>query len=186
MLTAVEFKKLAMHSMDAGPSLFHRSALSIRDGGGVLEHVFANGKYKRVLEIGTYRGISTAFIAQFVDKVTTIDLKFGKIEINRESWSRSKFWKAMGVENKIDLILVTDNYEKRIAIEHTEFDIAFIDGGKNDIVEDFNNCKHCGAVLFHDVDERPGGPQFNYVYDFVMSLPKEQVTRLDIFALWRA
>jgi hypothetical protein len=40
-------------------------------------------------------------------------------------------------------------------------------------------------VLFHDYDRR-GGPGEDHVADFVDSLPKHQIEKLDIFALWTA
>ncbi len=45
--------------------------------------------------------------------------------------------------------------------------------------------RKCGTVLFHDMDKR-GRPELDYVYDFVRSLPPEQVEVIDIFALWTA
>lgn len=160
-----------------------RSVLSIRDGAGVLDAVLGSGEFRRVLEIGTYRGVSAAYMAHFVDHVTTIDLKHGRLEQLGEPCDREAFWRSLGLDN-ITLRLVEDDAEKDAVIAAESFDLAFIDGGKNDIADDFERVKHCGAVLFHDVDSR-GLPGQDAVYDFVMALPKEQVTRMDIFALWR-
>lgn len=168
-----------------GPGVFSRSALSIRDGAGVFERVLGSGAYPRVLEIGTYRGVGTAYIAQFCELVTTIDLNHGKREINGEDFDRHAFWEAMGVSN-IALRLVADVQEKAEVIRSIEFDLAFIDAGKHDIAEDFAFVRHCGAVLFHDYDYREGPGDLNSVYDFVNSLPKDQVEVMDIFALWTA
>lgn len=161
-----------------------RSVLSIRDGAGVFDKVLGGGEFKRVLEIGTLRGISAAYMAQFVERVDTIDLASGRLEQLGVSFDRYKFWEALGVDNVV-LHLVEDDREKAEVIRGLDFDLAFIDGGKNDIATDFALVKHCGAVLFHDVDRR-GKPELDAVYDFVMALPPEQVERTDIFALWRA
>lgn len=166
----------------AGKEAFHLSALLIRDGAGVLDHVLGEGRYRTVLEIGTYRGVGTAYIAGFVDKVITIDLKDGRLEKEDPSFDRAKFWRAMGVNN-IDLRLVSSNAEKADLIKTLKFDLAFIDGGKDDVAEDFASVSRCGAVLFHDYDDR-GQPALNVVYDFVNTLPKEQVQIMDLFALW--
>lgn len=168
-----------------GPRIFHLSALSIRDGAGVLEHVLGSGRYRTVLEIGTYHGVGTAFMAKFVDKVITIDLAQGRLEQEDRTFDRKAFWKALGVADKIDLRLVKSNEEKAALIRSLKFDLAFIDGGKEDVAADFASVQHCGAVLFHDYDDR-GQPSLNVVYDFVNSLSRNQVQVMDLFALWTA
>lgn len=160
------------------------SVIAIRDGAGVLDRVLGSGEFRRVLEIGTLRGISAAYIAQFVEHVDTIDLVHGRLEQLGVAFDREKFWRDLGADN-ISLHLVRDDAEKAATIGRLEFDLAFIDGGKNDIASDFALVKHCGAVLFHDVDRR-GVPGQDAVYDFVMALPKDEVVVMDIFALWRA
>lgn len=166
----------------AGEQAFHLSALRIRDGAGVLDYVLGAGRYRTVLEIGTYRGVGTAYIAGFVDKVITIDLKEGRLEKEDPSFDRAAFWRSMGAEN-IELCLVSSNEDKAKLIRSLEFDLAFIDGGKNDIAEDFAMVSRCGAVLFHDYDDR-GQPALNAVYDFVNALPRGEVQVMDLFALW--
>jgi predicted O-methyltransferase YrrM len=170
-----------------GASVLHKSVLSIRDGGGVFERVLGSGRFKTVLEIGTYRGVSAAEMSRYCERVITIDLKHGKLERMGETWDRQEFWRSLGVEN-VELQLVNDDAEKAALINGLEFDFAFIDGAHDDpnvIRRDFELVKRCGTVLFHDVDSR-GRPELDYVYDFVMSLPKHQVQVFDIFALWTA
>lgn len=162
-----------------------RSVLSIRDGAGVLDQVLGTGEFPRVLEIGTLRGISAAYMAPHVERVITIDLVHGRLEQLGVRFDRRAFWRELGVDEKIELHLVNNAVEKARVIQQAKFDLAFIDGGKNDIAFDFKLVKGCGAVLFHDVDAR-GKPELDAVYNFVMALPKDQVTRHDIFALWRA
>lgn len=167
-----------------GDGILKKSAISIRDGYGVLESIFADGYFSNILEIGTYKGIGAACLSQWCEKVFTVDLIQGRMENNQENFDREEFWDSLGCKN-IDLFLVKDNIEKSSLIQTLDFDIAFIDGGKDDIAEDFEMVKHCGHVLFHDYDDR-GQPALNKVYDFVNSLPKEKVTITDIFALWTA
>lgn len=163
---------------------FARSVFSIRDGAGVFDSVFGGGQYPRVLEIGTYRGISTAYLAGLCERVTTIDLVEGRLEQLGQHFDRRAFWRQLAIDN-IDLHLVKDDAEKAALIEQLDFDLAFIDGGKNDIAQDFALVRRCGAVLFHDVDRR-GEVAFDAVIDFVESLPPAEVQVMDIFALWRA
>jgi predicted O-methyltransferase YrrM len=166
-----------------GDRILRKSALSIRDGAGVFEHVLGGGKFKTVLEIGTYRGVSAAEMSRHCDRVITIDLKHGKLERMGERFDRESFWRALGCDN-IELHLVADDAEKAALINSLQFDFAFVDGAHDETVaNDFALVRRCGAVLFHDVDQR-GTPEQDHVYDFVMSLPKHQVTQLDIFALW--
>lgn len=163
---------------------FNLCALKIRDGAGVLDYVLGERKYKTVLEIGTFRGITTAYISRFAEKVITIDLAEGRLEKDDPTFDREQFWTDMGVEN-IELHLVSSNEEKAKLIRSLEFDLAFIDGAKYDIAEDFESVKRCGAVLFHDYDER-GHPDMDHVFDFVNTLPRDQVQVMDIFAFWQA
>ena len=67
-----------------------------------------------------------------------------------------------------------------------DFQFAFIDGAHDETVaRDFEWTKRCGRVLFHDYDRRGVAVQ-DHVYNFVNTLPKEQVQVHDIFALWSA
>lgn len=167
-----------------GQHALKRSILSIREGGGVMEHFLSGKGVRTALEIGTYRGVGAAEISQFVDRVITIDLHHGRLEQLGESWNRQHFWSALGITN-IDLRLVRDDAEKAALIRSLEFDFAFVDGAHDQRVrDDFELVRRCGKVLFHDVDRR-GKPEKDYVYDFVMSLPREQLEFRDIFALWR-
>lgn len=189
--TPMRDKIIALH----GEHMLSRSVLSIRGGGGVLSSILGSGKYRTALEIGTYRGVGAAEMSQYCERVHTIDLTFGKIEINRrdgrdatdQTHDRHTFWAALGITN-IDLHLVEDEAEKATLINAIDFDFALIDGAHDDpkiIRSDFELVKRCGAVLFHDFDSR-GKTEKDYVYSFVKSLPPEQVQALDIFALWTA
>lgn len=165
--------------------MLKRSALSIRDGEGVFREIMGSGRYRNVLEIGTYRGVGAAAMSQFCERVMTIDLKFGRMEQLGEKYDRRAFWEKLGIKN-IDLFLVKDDAEKAKLVKSLEFDFAFIDGAHDQTVrDDFNLVKRCGTVLFHDYDRRSLKEQ-NYVCDFVDSLPKSHIKVYDLFALWTA
>lgn len=167
-----------------GDKYLRKSALNIREGAGVFEKVMSGQGIRTALEIGTYRGVSAAEMSQYCQRVITIDLKHGRAERNGEHLDRQAFWDSLGIHN-IDLRLVKDDAEKAELVNSLDFDFAFIDGAHDQTVSnDFALVKRCGSVLFHDVDRR-GKPEQDYVIDFVESLPKHQVERIDIFAIWR-
>ena len=167
-----------------GDHVLRKSAVRIRDGAEIFERVLAGKGYGTVLEIGSFRGVSAAVMSQYCAQVVTVDLKHGDLEQHAIALDRRAFWQSLGVDN-VELFLVADDIEKAALISSLAFDFAFIDAGKDDIATDFALVKRCGRVLFHDYDDR-GQPSLNMVYDFVNSLPKEQVTVMDIFALWEA
>lgn len=170
-----------------GHGVLKKSVINIRGGAGVIPSMLCGGKFRTVLEIGTYKGVGAAEISQYVDRVITIDLKNGRAERKGEVWDRHAFWASLGITN-IDLVLVDDDDEKRALVAAMEFDFALIDGNHEDpaaIAADFEMVKRCGNVLFHDADRR-GRPEKDRVIDFIQALPKHQVTYHDIFALWEA
>jgi len=173
-----EFK--ARISAYAGGELLRKSALNIRDGAGVIEGILSSGKYRRVLEIGTYRGVTAAYMASFVESVDTVDLKHGKLERGYQIFDRARLWRALGTDN-VTLHLVASNEEKEALIKSLKFDFAFVDGDHSyeGVKDDFRLVSRCGAVLFHDC--APGSD----VARFVGTLPIEQVTIVDLFAFWR-
>ena len=174
-----------------GVKMLRKSAMGIRAGDGVFERVLSGKGYRTALEIGTYRGCSAAEMAQYVERVVTIDLKRGRLELAGENFDRYAFWASLGVDN-IDLRLVADDREKQTLIESLDFDIAFIDGGHDaaSVKADFAMVKRCGRVLFHDADDnrlratKADAP--NAVFEFIDSLPKDQVEFMGIFAMWNA
>lgn len=168
-----------------GHHVLKKSVVSIRGGAGVIPMLLANGTFKTVLEIGTYRGVGAAELSQFCERVVTIDLKKGKLEHNGETWSRHAFWQSLGIMN-IEQVLVDDDAEKKRVVDALEFDFALVDGDHGPRVAfDFELVKRCGNVLFHDADRR-GVPDKDHVINFIESLPKDQVTYHDIFAHWQA
>jgi predicted O-methyltransferase YrrM len=168
-----------------GPHVLKKSVISIRGGAGVIPEVLNNGCFKTALEIGTYRGVGAAEMSQCCEKIITIDLKRGKLELANEHWDRRIFWDSLGITN-IEFHAIADDYEKAELVAGLEFDFALIDGAHDaTVARDFELVKRCGTVLFHDADRR-GSPQKDYVIDFIESLPQDQVTYHDIFALWQA
>jgi len=138
--------------------LLSRSAV----GGNEFREFFKNIKIKTVVEIGTYKGISSAYMAQFAKKVFTFDI--------RDYKEKYKLWQELGIENKIFYYTIkgkNENFEGKFqssknkvniedVINSIRFDFAFIDGEHTyeDVKRDFELVKHCGKVLFHDVAKK--------------------------------
>jgi predicted O-methyltransferase YrrM len=164
-----------------GKGALNKSAIGLRDGAEILEYFMTQKPVVNALEIGTYKGMSAALMAQHCKKLYTIDLKKGRLERHQEQFKRRELWDSLGLNN-IELILVKDDVEKEKVIKELAFDFAFIDGAHDETVaNDFRLVKHCGNVLFHDYSFREGKP--NHVFDFVNHLGKFEVA--DIFAMWR-
>lgn len=183
-MSVIYDRVVALH----GPAFLRKSAMNIRGGAGVFERALAGKGYRTAVEIGTYRGVAAAEMSQYVERVVTFDLKFGKLERNGTIFDRRAFWESINVGQNIDLRLVSGDDEKARILNGLDFDFAFIDGDHSGDapIRDFELVKRCGRVLFHDYDYTPGDPGLNRVYNFVNSLPKEQVQVMDIFALWTA
>lgn len=81
-------------------------------------------KPKVVLEIGTYKGLSTAVLASIAEKVYTFD-------IVHQPWARD-IWVALNVNKRIRYIIIQDIYEIEACLEDVKFDFAFMDAEHQD------------------------------------------------------
>ena len=118
-----------------------------------IREFLKNLKIKNVVDIGTWKGISAAYLAQFANKVYTFD--------RQDRIEKYKIWDDLGVSNKIEFYLVKGrrypDKEKAVdnkpIIDSIEFNFAFVDGEhtEKDVRADFELVKKCGRVLFHDI-----------------------------------
>lgn len=126
---------------------------------------FKNIRTDVAVEVGTYKGLGAAYIAQFANRVHTFDIV--------DYPEKYKVWYDLGVSSKISFHVVKSRYEGGIArnfegvhekneeavdiksiIDTIDFDFAFVDGEHTgeEIEKDWELVKKCGRVLFHDVD----------------------------------
>ena len=108
----------------------------------IVQHV----NPKMAVEIGTYRGLTSAIIASVCDKVHTYDIEHRK--------DTEFIWNLFGVRDRIFYHVVKDNFVKKHDLIDKEFDFAYIDGDHTipGVELDFEITKKCGHVLFDDAD----------------------------------
>ena len=135
-----------------------------------------------IVEIGTHLGLSAAFLAQYAPKVYTFDVMFDQLEEKfKESvkkYNLEEIWKYLNVENKIERRFVS--LGEVADVSDLNFSFAFIDGDHKyeSVKKDFNAVKHCGAVMFHDYNNKCG------VNKFVDSIDIGKVIKKPPLALW--
>ena len=110
----------------------------------VFRDFFKTINIKTVVEIGTYKGISAAWMAQFANKVITFDIK--------DYSEKYKLWEIFGLKNKIQFYKINNRIEIAKILKDIDFDFAFIDAAHNGsaVRRDFELVEKCGRVLFHD------------------------------------
>jgi len=131
----------------------------------VIQHL----KPKTAVEIGTYRGLTTAIIASVCDKVHTYDIQYQK--------DTEFIWDIFKVKDKIVYRIVKDNIVKKTIIADEFFDFAYIDGDHTipGVEFDFGVTKKCGHILFDDADG---------IANFLKTIDSINITKR--FAYWSA
>lgn len=101
---------------------------------------------KSMVEIGTCKGVSTAFFAEIVGEIYTFDIK-----------TYAEQQKMLNPYTNIYLYRVPGREDIRKLLKHIKFDFAFIDAVHDyeNVSKDFELVRRCGKVLFHDADQFP-------------------------------
>jgi predicted O-methyltransferase YrrM len=154
--------KIDIYKYARNKKLLGSSALRDKE----FREFFKSTKINRAVEIGTFKGLSTAYIAQFANKVYTFDVVDFKIKY--------KVWTDLNVNKKIKFYHIKNRdavknkftvFSKEYTMTGREveletvlgglgFDFAFVDGKHTyeGVKNDFELVKNCGRVLFHDLN----------------------------------
>ena len=153
------------------------SQSSVADG---LAKRLEGRRWNTILEIGTLRGLSSAVLACFAEKVFTIDVE--------QHADRQKVYAALDrdIRSRICSIVVPDNDSKVLLVRALSFDFAYIDAGHTEgqVSIDYGLTRKCGEMLFHDY---PASGSGRNGVSLVLDATKEGVvTPCKPFAWWRA
>jgi hypothetical protein len=149
-----------------GAEIFRRSTIPIDRGDIVIEKCMnKEPRVKTALEIGTWNGIPAACLAQYCDKVVTIDIE--------DQDDKYGLWDYLGISDKIDFHLVKNESEKEELISSLDFDFCYMDGAHASYTySDWMMVRGCGRVIFHEywTKQKP-------VWQLVNSLPKKEIKK---------
>lgn len=137
-----------------GGVINHMSCIYLNDGENVLRYFLDKVNPQKVVEIGTYQGVSAAIISEYAKEVITIDIVDKPL--------REEIWDFLEVEG-ITFYKVNSDSQKKRLIESANADMVFIDGEHFDgeLAKDYEMSKDSPAILIHDY-----APAFREVYDF--------------------
>lgn len=128
---------------------WHWSAASARQE-PIFRAILDAKRPTRIVEVGTFQGVSTALLAQYAP-VTTIDVLPDKM--------RDRVWSTARIQGRItELVCRTSSARDRaISDAIAEADLAFVDGSHlmRDVTYDFELTIPCGCVVLHDYRADP-------------------------------
>jgi len=149
-----------------GEQINQMSCVYIGDGENSLRHFLKGKKFKTIIEIGTYQGVSTAILSEYAKKVHAIDI----IDLPL----RKEIFDFLNVKNVTFHKCKTDFADKekmvkKIMKEET-VDLVFIDGDHwgEAIRQEFDMVSSIPKILIHDYEIA-----FPVVYDFCNGLEDE-------------
>jgi predicted O-methyltransferase YrrM len=145
---------------------------------------------QKILEIGTLRGISAAFMALINPhcEVTTIGLTKSV-----KKQTIFDFWKELGIDSRVRLVLVHNNVSKISWFKNlrnlTFYDLALIDGDHSyaEVCLDFALCCELirsGAILLDDIMFEGVGMFIDQITKYHTVQVKEGVVAINIPGSW--
>ena len=109
-----------------------------------LARQLAGQHYGCIAEIGTWRGVSAALLAQFAEHVVTIDV-CAQPQV-------AQVIDYLGLQERVTAIVLPDDLAKKMLLSDLVFDAAYVDGAHDfdGVALDFAYTRRCGNVLFDD------------------------------------
>lgn len=143
-----------------GGDVNHMSCVYLRDGEKRLRELLF--KCDTIIEIGTYRGVSSAVLSEYAKRVFSFDVV--------EQSLRQTFMNYLNIDNVVfDIVKNREDEIKKVSevFENNKVDLCFIDGEHFDgeLEKDFEMCKQCKTIIIHDYTKT-----FPEVYHFVNAL----------------
>lgn len=135
-----------------------------------------------IIEIGTYKGISTAVLASISKHVYTFDIAYRDVEYILDLFHiRHKVSICVAPQEQIDFEINTlVNYWNGYWKNKLNFNFAFVDGKHEyeSVKHDFSLVKFTGRVLFHDASYEP-------IKKFLNEIPITIVDKEGNFGYWQ-
>jgi predicted O-methyltransferase YrrM len=127
------------------PGLHWHWSAAAPDQEPIFRGILGRRRPSRIVEIGTYQGVSTALLALYAP-VTTVDILPDPV--------RARVWDAIGVTHRITQHVCRSSAGRDATIAELvkEADLVFVDGGHlmPDVARDFGLAIACGFVVMHD------------------------------------
>jgi hypothetical protein len=142
-----------------GKEINHMSCVYLHNGEGVLRDMMKHVKDKvSALEIGTYNGVSACILAEYFDKVYTIDIEKQKLTDEIIDYAG---------DGKVITFIAKDRKHEIELVDSIKYDFVFIDGEHfhGELKKDYDMVKGCKYILVHDYSE-----SFPEVWEFCNSL----------------
>jgi hypothetical protein len=157
-----------------GDKINQMSCVYIADGENSLRHFLNGKKFKTIIEIGTYQGVSTAILSEYAEKVHALDI--ADLPLRKDIFS------YLGINNvefhHVDPDINGKEMLMNEIFEKEQVDFVFIDGdhwGKS-LEEDFRISSKCDKILIHDYE-----PTFPVVFDFCNNLKGYKTESKNLF-----
>lgn len=128
------------------------SCVYIDDGENSMRKLLEKyGPFAHAIEIGTYRGVSTAILSEYCEKIDCVDIV--------DQPERVEYWKFLEINNATYHLAKDDGDKKRIVsqlIEDHCIDLVFVDGDHSydSARADIDLCKGTPFILVHDYNKQ--------------------------------
>lgn len=127
------------------------SCVYIDDGENSMRELLKRyGPFEHAIEIGTYRGVSTAILSEYCGQIDCIDIV--------DQPERKSYWDYLGVNNAKYHLAKSNDDKKEIVrklINRGDIDLVFVDGDHSyqSARADIDLCHNVPYILVHDYSQ---------------------------------